>query len=376
MSTPFLRLPVNARAFALAALLCAGCEKGSIEGKRCDGAHPCVPGYECVESGYCRRSGELGTSCSEERPCKRGFLCSPVTFKCGHGTGEDGVPGGDDGGTPLSDADAGQAADADGQPPVADELDCDLDDDGKLSARCGGDDCHDLNPALHPGAIEACSDGLDNDCDGLTDCEEDVCKERECGGEDMKCCLLRCVDTAENPFHCGGCNNSCPQGTSCFSGECVSNCPSRTVKCGAACTDLETSKDNCGRCGKQCPDPQNSRGYCEARQCRIVCADGFFDANGMVSDGCECRKELNVEVYCSNGIDDDCNGLLDCYDPPCAAAPACKTLIAASETLACFAAASSEHYAMQGFVGTAFEPVSMRSENYGMLHAVAAPASR
>ncbi len=36
-------------------------------------------------------------------------------------------------------------------------------------------DCDDGNPANRPGAPESCGDAQDNDCDGLTDCEDDEC---------------------------------------------------------------------------------------------------------------------------------------------------------------------------------------------------------
>lgn len=43
-----------------------------------------------------------------------------------------------------------------------------MDADGDGALRCS-DDCDDSNPAIHPGAVDVCGDGLDNDCDGMAD---------------------------------------------------------------------------------------------------------------------------------------------------------------------------------------------------------------
>lgn len=49
------------------------------------------------------------------------------------------------------------------------DQDCvDADGDGFGSASCGGDDCDDANPIVHPGVTEDC-DGVDQDCDAIVD---------------------------------------------------------------------------------------------------------------------------------------------------------------------------------------------------------------
>ena len=54
--------------------------------------------------------------------------------------------------------------------------DCsDADGDGSLPPYCGGDDCDDEDPDVNPGAAEICDDGVDNDCDGLTDEQDPDC---------------------------------------------------------------------------------------------------------------------------------------------------------------------------------------------------------
>ncbi len=80
---------------------------------------------------------------------------------------------------------------------VLGDLACDADGDRSAGASCGGDDCDDQDPALHPGAEDVCEDEIDQDCDGKSDeyCssnsldppEESPTPEEEEGDDDNGC---------------------------------------------------------------------------------------------------------------------------------------------------------------------------------------------
>ncbi len=60
----------------------------------------------------------------------------------------------------------------------------DGDGDGVGTAELGGEDCDDQNPDIGPGADELC-DGVDNDCDGLIDAEDDDIVDAIIGHPDL-----------------------------------------------------------------------------------------------------------------------------------------------------------------------------------------------
>jgi len=65
--------------------------------------------------------------------------------------------------------------DCDGE--IDENLIRDGDQDGYERAACGGEDCNDQSANANPDGLEDCSDGLDNDCDGATDGEDEDCAD-------------------------------------------------------------------------------------------------------------------------------------------------------------------------------------------------------
>ena len=116
----------------------------------------------------------------------------------GDGFGDLTPPAGVTAGTDCDDASVVAALTFPGAAEIEAPLNCmrDVDDDGYGDALVvlpvvAGSDCEDERGAVHPGASEGpvgdatCSDGLDNDCDGLTDNQAEACGAAVSTGEAM-----------------------------------------------------------------------------------------------------------------------------------------------------------------------------------------------
>ncbi len=66
-----------------------------------------------------------------------------------------------------------------------------------------------------------------------------------------------------------------------------------------------------------CPEvPSATASACENGRCEYTCDEGWVDANGERSDGCECRPSRGGHEWC-DGLDNDCDGQVD--GPECTA---------------------------------------------------------
>lgn len=237
------------------------------------------------------------------------------------------------------------------------------------ACQCGG------NGGLREGSESVCSDLADNDCDGTTDCADDTCNAQPCRANGFVCMAMLCACTGNGgPAQPGmevsctdGFDNDCDGLADCADTQCDSVSCGPGCACGlgarreVSCTDgLDNDGDNASDCadsdcgGVACG--QNGL-RCATGACRCVldggtvqvmetlCADGRDnDCNGAFDCGeaaclgqtcglggrvcvgavCTCFVDGGVtepvEVSCSDGRDNDCDGLSDCADPSCAGA--------------------------------------------------------
>jgi len=215
-----------------------------------------------------------------------------------------------------------------GNDPCKTELQCDglkcvwktLDQDFDTipGPSCGGTDCHDGDPSIHPGAQETC-DGKDNDCAGGIDngapCPGlQKCTNGQCACPQENTCGAECVDKAVNSSHCGSCFNTCPWGATCLAGTC--KCSGNATVCAGQCVDTGSNTSHCGGCGVACAAGQScisGKCTCPNNQppCYGQCPNYLSDSNNCGGCGLVCTggKTCQSGVCACSAPQQQCSGI-------------------------------------------------------------------
>lgn len=277
---------------------------------------------------------------------------------------------------------------------------CDADHDGFAALGCAsGNDCDDADPLRNPGAAEACN-MIDDDCDTFVDeatpgagmscgtltvapcstgtlqcsagsmsCQGEIEPSTEtCNGIDDDC--DGSVDLAAGapptdavgtcnvrPTPPAGATSPCVAGTKTCSGGIVgctgSVSPTQSADaCGvdANCDglltnqpDVQSDVSNCGSCGHSClVGTLHSQWTCTSGACEFRgCQPGYYDLDG--NQTCEYPCSFTSAQEACNGLDDDCDGLVDegltppaptsvCGVSPAAASPQCTSQVSVTCT--------------------------------------------
>jgi hypothetical protein len=243
--------PVGSASCGAAAMpMCTGtCPSGQtcqvILGSCSCGAPPPPPPPTCG-NGSCQASENCST-CSSDCTCLTGQICNAGICQstCGDGTCT-----------------------------LAEKCSCLVDCSGQSCGTGNGRICSAGSCICPGGAVEMasihCADGLDNDCDGLTDCA------------DADCAPAASCSTAPETQCDDGADNDSDGPTDCADGDCV----------GRMCRRSATPGD---------------LGMCSS-----------FGGNC-----CTTYESMTFNNQCGNGQDDDCDGQSDCNDSNCLGSVAC-----------------------------------------------------
>jgi hypothetical protein len=161
-------------------------------------------------------------------------------------------------------------------------------------------DCDDDNATVYPRAPEICTDGIDNDCDGEIDTDEDWCSEDT--GEDTAA-----ADEDRDTFTADvDCDDN---DTAVFPGA-AEKCNGKDDDCDGELDEADAydaSTWYADTDGDAHGDPGVSLRACDAPVGFVALGDDCDDTDANISPSA-------VEA-CNDGVDDDCDGLSDDDDP-------------------------------------------------------------
>ncbi len=300
----------------------AGCMGGT--------APTCDDGIDCTV-GHCDTTSDACVQEADPAFCPDGLVCNGVEQCDVSGA----TPGrGCVAGTPIDCSD-GLACTTD----VCSEPDgscshsgSDADGDGHEARGCGsGDDCNDLNGAIHPGAAELC-DGVDNDCSDVADDGPGMaCAVGSgaqscttgCGTIGARTCTAACTLSACVASEaCNGCdddgNGVSDDGFACRQGapaSCVTGCGTTgTQICNSSCSGYGTCRatEVCNGCDDDAANGPDDGFTCVAgasTSCTNPCGvSGTHTCNGSCSGYSACVAASEV---CGNSCDDNGDGTVN-----------------------------------------------------------------
>jgi hypothetical protein len=187
------------------------------------------------------------------------------------------------------------------QTPSPSCVDSDLDLFSAAGRTCGPADCNDQNGAVSPGASEMCTDGIDNNCDGLVDFQSS-----DADGDGFPVQFEPACAVAVD------CNDNDPAVSPLAVENCIdgidNNCNLLVDRADPACTS--------GSPGGGGGPPTTVDADRDGWPAQPIIAGAAFDCDDSDPD----INPGEVEI-CTDGTDNNCDGVVDTADPICAVPP-------------------------------------------------------
>ncbi len=196
-----------------------------------------------------------------------------------------------------------------------------IDDDKDGATDCQDNDCSASDLCKVTGPETICNDKIDNDNDGKTDCDDTDC------AKDPACAVL--VPTTET-LCADQIDNDKDGMTDCADNDCAADAACATPLKETLCADgIDNDKD-----GKtDCADADcTADAACKKSNVETICNDKIDNDQDGATDCADndCMADLacavTPETNCTDKIDNDGDGKTDCDDSDCAKTAACKVV--------------------------------------------------